>query len=405
MDRSAPNACAHRRRRGRGARGRARAARAGRGSCVRRAARSRAAASGTGRSPSPSRSGSAQVRHFELSSLATDAGATFSPGELVSVDAARHIAYTSPGGAVPYSMLLIACGAVPQPGGPRSAYVPRPGGHGEDRAAARRDRGGECAASRLRGTGRSGLEPAGLRARADDGRLGRRLEAVDGVTLSLVTPEDDAAAPIRARGERCGARLLEKRGIAIHTQRVSAEARPGELLLVGGDESSRPTASSRSRACRVRGSAASRRRSRASSRSIAHGRVTGMPDVYAAGDITTFTVKQGGIAAQQAEAAAEAIAAAAGVELEPRPFRPVLRGLLLTGDGPRYLHSERVGGAGKATHRAALVAAGEDRRPVPRSVPRAADGVRSPGRAARGGRRTGRGGARRRPASSSAATV
>src|SRR5215207_7015881 len=47
-----------------------------------------------------------EARHFELSTLAAQAGATFSPGELVSVDAARHLAYTSPGGAVPYSMLL-----------------------------------------------------------------------------------------------------------------------------------------------------------------------------------------------------------------------------------------------------------------------------------------------------------
>jgi sulfide:quinone oxidoreductase len=52
-----------------------------------------------------------------------------------------------------------------------------------------------------------------------------------------------------------------------------------------------------------------------------HGRVTGADDVYAAGDITTFAVKQGGIAAQQVEAAAESIAAEAGVDLVPRPFR------------------------------------------------------------------------------------
>ncbi len=38
------------------------------------------------------------------------------------------------------------------------------------------------------------------------------------------------------------------------------------------------------------------------------GMVSGTQDVYAAGDITTFPVKQGGIAAQQADAAAEAIA-------------------------------------------------------------------------------------------------
>ena len=66
----------------------------------------------------------------------------------------------------------------------------------------------------------------------------------------------------------------------------------------------------------------------------AHCRVHGVEDVYAAGDITSFTVKQGGIATQQADAAAEAIAAAAGADVEPRPFRPVLRGLLLTGRAP-----------------------------------------------------------------------
>ena len=41
-------------------------------------------------------------------------------------------------------------------------------------------------------------------------------------------------------------------------------------------------------------------------------RVPGLDDVYAAGDITTFPVKQGGLAAQQADVAASVIAAAAG---------------------------------------------------------------------------------------------
>src|SRR5215210_5854321 len=49
----------------------------------------------------------------------------------------------------------------------------------------------------------------------------------------------------------------------------------------------------------------------------AHGRVPGVDDVFAAGDATTFPVKQGGLAAQQADAVAEAIAAAAGAEIEP----------------------------------------------------------------------------------------
>src|SRR5215216_470100 len=62
-----------------------------------------------------------------------------------------------------------------------------------------------------------------------------------------------------------------------------------------------------------------------------HGRVTGVRDVYAAGDVTDGAIKQGGLAAQQALAAAEAIAARHGADLDPEPFRPILRGMLLTG--------------------------------------------------------------------------
>src|SRR5215211_6976371 len=54
-----------------------------------------------------------EVKHFELAELARRAGATFLLGELVSVDSARRIAYTKPGGGFPYSVLLIACGAAP----------------------------------------------------------------------------------------------------------------------------------------------------------------------------------------------------------------------------------------------------------------------------------------------------
>jgi sulfide:quinone oxidoreductase len=63
-------------------------------------------------------------------------------------------------------------------------------------------------------------------------------------------------------------------------------------------------------------------------------------DVFAAGDATSFPVKQGGLAAQQADAAAEAIAALAGAELTPQPFRPILRGLILTGGPPLFARAE-----------------------------------------------------------------
>jgi sulfide:quinone oxidoreductase len=75
--------------------------------------------------------------------------------------------------------------------------------------------------------------------------------------------------------------------------------------------------------------------------------------VWAAGDAIDFPVKQGGLAAQQADAAAEDIAQRAGVPLRPTPFRPVLRGVLLTGRGRAWMRSASGGGGeGEAERRA-----------------------------------------------------
>src|SRR3954453_8126103 len=67
------------------------------------------------------------------------------------------------------------------------------------------------------------------------------------------------------------------------------------------------------------------------------GLVEGLSNVYAAGDMVSYPTKQGGLATQQADAAASAIAAAAGAPVEPQPFDPVLRGVLLTGEDSEYL--------------------------------------------------------------------
>ena len=71
-----------------------------------------------------------------------------------------------------------------------------------------------------------------------------------------------------------------------------------------------------------------------------HGRVRRVEHVWAAGDATDFPVKQGGVAAQLAVTAARSIAAEAGVQLEARPFLPVLEGVLMTGGTERYLRHQ-----------------------------------------------------------------
>ena len=80
-----------------------------------------------------------------------------------------------------------------------------------------------------------------------------------------------------------------------------------------------------------------------------HGRVPDVEAVWAAGDVIAFAVKQGGLASQQADAAAESIAAAVGVDLEPQPFRPMLRGMMLTGRGKEWMRHEPAGGDGEGT--------------------------------------------------------
>jgi sulfide:quinone oxidoreductase len=70
-----------------------------------------------------------------------------------------------------------------------------------------------------------------------------------------------------------------------------------------------------------------------------YGRVRGLADVYAAGDAVDFPIKQGGLAAQQADTVAEHVAARYGEAVEPAPFRPVLRGMLFTGGEPLYMRS------------------------------------------------------------------
>ena len=77
-----------------------------------------------------------------------------------------------------------------------------------------------------------------------------------------------------------------------------------------------------------------------------HGQVRGVEDVFAAGDGTDFPIKQGGLGTQQADACAEMIASRAGASVEPQPFRPVLRGKLITKSESLNLSADISGGGG-----------------------------------------------------------
>jgi sulfide:quinone oxidoreductase len=72
-------------------------------------------------------------------------------------------------------------------------------------------------------------------------------------------------------------------------------------------------------------------------------RVLGVDGIFAVGDVAAHGIKQGGLAAQQADVAAAAIAAEAGVAIRSEPYRPVLRGLMITGSDTRFLRHDREG--------------------------------------------------------------
>jgi sulfide:quinone oxidoreductase len=166
------------------------------------------------------------------------------------------------------------------------------------------------------------------------------------VELSLITPEEEPLGIFGHPASAAVRRLLDESGVTLHPSSYGLPSRPGWLDIA-------PRARRLPVDCivtqprlvgpRLRGIPAGRD---GFIHTDAHGRLPGLEGVFAAGDATTFPIKQGGLAAQQADAVAETIAASLGVEIDPQPFRPILRGLLLTGGPARYLRADISGEAG-----------------------------------------------------------
>jgi sulfide:quinone oxidoreductase len=79
------------------------------------------------------------------------------------------------------------------------------------------------------------------------------------------------------------------------------------------------------------------------------GRVDGLTDVYAAGDMTTYPIKQGGLATQQADRIAQTIAASLGAPVRELRSTRILRAHLLGGERPLLLRTE-LDWQGRPTH-------------------------------------------------------
>jgi len=170
--------------------------------------------------------------------------------------------------------------------------------------------------------------------------------SLDGVELTFVTPEDTPLAVFGPGPSDEVRELLEQAGITVRCSVHAEVPRKGTVVLhPGGEEiaADRIVTLARMRGHEIR----SLPRDEDGFLPIDnHGRVAGIEHVYAAGDGTNFPVKQGGIACQQADAVAEVIARSAGASLEPRSFRPVLRGQLITGRESRFMRTNLSGREG-----------------------------------------------------------
>lgn len=291
--------------------------------------------------------GASTALRYDLARLAERAGAGFRLAGIAAVDPAARRARTRDGEELPFDRLIVTVGARMLAAVPGAVTywgaVDEPGVH----AVVRDLREGRL--SRLVFTAPGGIGWAlplyelALLAATEVERAG-----VGDVRLTIVTPEDEPLLVFGRRASAAVAEYLAERGIELVAGAHPVRFQGGRLEVSPGPARPADAVLSLPRLegrrvdgipCRPDGLVAVDR----------HSRVRGLEAVFAAGDVTDFPVKQGGIATQQADAAAAAIAAELGADAEPRPFDPVLRAVLWTGGEPRYLYGELAGGRGETS--------------------------------------------------------
>jgi sulfide:quinone oxidoreductase len=285
--------------------------------------------------------GASRVLRYDLKRLAERCGVEFRQESIASVDPAICCATSHDGAEIPYDYLIAAPGSRLLWSAPGTTTFWGVAEEPEIQEIVQRLREGRLRHLVLTMPGGNGwslpaYELALLAATelAKAGLLHTR--------LTVVTPEE---SPLEIFGRRASeqiAELLRRNGIEALTGAHPVKYERGALEIVPGESVEADAAISlpRLEGRRIEGLPYE------PSGFIAvdeHARVRGLSNTFAVGDVTDFPVKQGGIATQQADVAAAAIAAELGCEVEAKPFEPVLRGVLWTGAKPRYLFGWRDG--------------------------------------------------------------
>ena len=272
-----------------------------------------------------------------LEPFAASYGVELRHGTLASVDTERRIAQLADAGTLAYDHLLIAVGGRRRAAVQSALTFRGPGDVGrveealDDMASGRAER----LVVTIPSLETWPLPAYELAIMAAVELRSRGLEAPD---VALVTPETQPLGVFGPAATDAIGTLLSQRGVTLHTSRTPLSLTAGFLRTAEG------RTIPADRVIALPGLAGPfipglPHDARGFIPADDHARVVGCADVYAAGDATTFPLRQGGLAAQQADAAAEAIAASLGAIARAEPFRPVLRGVLLTGGAPLYLRA------------------------------------------------------------------
>jgi len=281
--------------------------------------------------------GPRSTRAYDLEPLVQHAGARLRRGQVDAVDPDGRLITLGDGMQLPYDALLLATGVTRQPGLPGAGTFVGPADVPAFKSFVESlSRGAFHRVAFVIPPGPTWPLPIYELAL----QAGTRLRGSGGdAQLAVITPEPSALAAFGTIASRAVERVLHDRGITVHPETYAESLTGGQLrldlqgsVLVDAAWAAPRLVPRVPKGVPVAGGGFIP--------VDATGQVEGFVDLFAAGDVTFGDVKQGGVAAQQAEVSAQAIAALAGIGPAPDPAVPVLRALLLTGGEPLWLRAD-----------------------------------------------------------------